>query len=119
MVFTFIGKIILANRELPYNDFHTDTTKATYGSYAVGENNRQPNADQTKLFVSKSTLIIATTTSHVKFNSAKGVVHTLIANNFYEFKSNIHSIHYAYVAEAGVIWIHCEGVLPQEARRAK
>lgn len=115
-IITFVNAVILANREYPMDDYETATTTAVYVGYTVGENNIHANGTQHKHFVSKSTLIFCTTNTYVKFNSSNNVIHTLLANTWFEFMHNIREIHYAYVASAGTIYIHCEGVLPQEAR---
>ena len=111
-----IKAIFSANRDYPYHDYHSATTKVTYQGYSVGENNIGKDGTQAKLFVSKSTLILATTNTYIKLNSSNNVVQTLLANNYYTFKSNVRQIFYAYVQEEGTIYIHVEGVLPDEAR---
>ena len=116
-IIAFVNMVSLSHRDWPYHDYHSDTTKATYQTYRVGENNRLGDGDQMKLFVSKSLLIMATTNTYIVFNSVNNVVHTILANTWYEFMSNIYAVHYAYVASEGTIYIHPEGVLPQEARR--
>ena len=116
-LFSFIGMVTLSHRDWPYHDFHSDTTTAAYQTYAVGENNMGGKGDQFKLFVSKSLLIFCTTNSLVIFNNVNNVVHTLLANTWYTFESNIYAVHYAWVTEAGTIYIIPEGVAPQEARR--
>jgi len=115
-IITFINAVTLANRDYPYHDFHTDTMKVTQEHFRVGENNRGRDGSQTKLFTSKSTLIIATTNAYVTFNSSNNVEDLLLANNFYEFKSNIRNIFYRYATEEGTIYIHVDGVLGDEAR---
>lgn len=112
----FVSVLINANRDFPYHDYETATTTATKVAYEVGENNRGLNAEQNKLFVSKSTLMYCTTNTYVNLNSPQNVDVLLIANNFYTFKSNIKSVFYRYVASEGIIYIWAEGVLPQEAR---
>jgi len=109
----------MANRDYPYHDYHSDTTTAIYQTYTVGEKNIDREGDQKKLFVSKSLLIMATTDTYVKFNHSGNVVKTLLANNWYEQKHNITRIMYAYVDEAGTIYIEPEGVLPNEQRDAE
>lgn len=116
-VITFIGMVSLAHRDYPFHDYASDTTTSVYQTYRVGENNRGKRGDQMKLFTSKSLLIFCTTNTYVKFNHANNVIQTLLANTWYEFMSNIYAVHYAYVADAGTIYLYPEGVLPQEARR--
>lgn len=108
--------VTLANRDYPYHDFHTATMAATHEHYSVGENNIGRDGTQAKHFVSKSTLILATTNAHVTFNSAENVEDLLLANNFYEFKHNIRNVFFRYATEEGTIYIHCDGVLGNEAR---
>ena len=114
---TFINAVILANRSYPYHDYETATTIATEVTYRVGENNQRGNADQNKLFVSKSTLIYCTTNTHIILNSSENVVQLLLANTWYEFLSDIYMIHYYYASAAGTIYILTEGTSPHEARR--
>lgn len=116
-IITFVNMVSLAHRDFPYHDYHTDTTEVTYQTYRVGENNYEASGDQHKLFVSKSLLVLATTAADLKFNHANNVEITILANNFYEFKSNIYQVHYKYDSEAGTIYLYPEGVLPQESRR--
>ena len=111
--------VILTNRDYPYHDYHSDTTTATYQTYTVGEKNIDREGDQKKLFISKSLLIMATTNTYIKLNHSGNVIITLLANNWYEFKSNIIRVMYAYVQEAGTIYIIPEGVLPDESRDAE
>lgn len=116
-VITFINMVTLANRSLPYHDYHSDTTTSTYQVHIVGENNQLGRGDQHKLFVSKSTLIFCTTQSYIKLNSAENVVQTLLANTWYEFLSDVSRVHYAYVSAEGTIYIYTEGIDPKEGRR--
>ena len=109
----------MANRDYPYHDYHSDTTTSTYQSYRVGEKNIDREGDQKKLFVSKSLLIMATTDTYIKLNHGGNVIITLLANNWYEFKSNITTVYYAYVSAEGTIYIIPEGVLPNEQRDAE
>lgn len=113
-----IKAIFTANRDYPYHDFETATLTAGYIHYRVGDNNIGLEGTQAKNFVSKSTLIMSTVNSYVRFNSNNNVIHTLVANNWYTFKSNITDVFYAYVQSEGTIYIYVEGVLPHEARSA-
>lgn len=113
---TFINMVTLANRDYPYHDSHSDTMTADYQAYIVGSNNIGGQGDQKKLFVSKSTLIDATTDANIRLNNSNNVIIPLRANNFYEFKSNIKVVYYEYDSEEGNIHIKCEGVLPEEQR---
>lgn len=118
-IITFLNIVTLANRDYPYHDFHSATTTSTYKPYYVGEKNLDASGDQHKLFISKSLLIMATTDTRVKFNHSDNVFLALLANNWYEFKSNIVSVFYRYATEAGTIYIYPEGVLPNEQRDAE
>lgn len=115
-VIKFMYALFLANRDYPYNDFKTATTTATGQLYRVGSQNMLVGGTQHKMFTSKSTLIYCTTNTYVRLNSAQNVAHLLLANVWYEFKSNIHLLVYYYASAEGTIYIHCEGVLPNEAR---
>jgi len=112
----FLSVIINANRDLNMHDYETATLTATYKPYSVGENNKDLHGDQSKLFVSKSTLIYSTVDADVKFNDMNSIEIDILAGNFYEFKSNIRKVFYKYSAEQGIIYIYCDGVLPEEAR---
>lgn len=113
----FIAICINANRDLPFFDYDlADTT--TNGVYVVGENNIQGVGDQKKHFVSKSTLLFASADTTVYFNSKNNVATTILADTYYEFKHNIHSIFWEESLEAESwlkIWV--EGVMYNEARR--
>lgn len=115
-IITFINAVILANRDYPYHDFHTNTMKATDLPYRVGEHNRAGDTTQSKLFTSKSTLIYATTQAIIKLNSAENVEQTLLATHYYEFLSNVQSVFYRYASQEGTIYIWTEGVLGNESR---
>jgi len=117
-IITFVNMVTLANRDYPYHDYETATMKATKQSYRVGENNRTGEGTQGKLFVSKSTLIYATQNAYININSSENVDQLILANNFYEFDSNIVSVDYRYVTIEGIIYIWVEGVLSSESRSA-
>lgn len=88
--------------------------------YAVGSNNITDRGDQKKLFTSKSTLIYSTLTCDVKFNNMNNVTIAILANTWYEFKSNIFQVFVDAVhtvAETHVIKLYFEGVMYDEARR--
>lgn len=112
----FLSVITLANRSYNMDDYHSDTTALTYQLYSVGENNRSAEGTQAKFFVAKSTLIYCTQDVYVRFNHTANVIHTLLATTYKEFDHDITIIEYAYVSEAGTIYIECEGVLPNEGR---
>lgn len=112
----FLGLIILANRSYNMDDYHTDTMTATYQAYNVGQNNLGGEGTQSKLFVSKSTLIYATQDADLRFNNARNVEHTLLAETYKEFKHDITTVFYKYDTVEGTIYIECEGVLAIEGR---
>lgn len=116
-IIAFINAVILANWDLPFEDYLDDSTLEVQQSYQVGKNNQLGRGDQHKLFVSKLTPIMCTTNTLIAFNSAENNEHLLLANTWYNFKINIYMIHYRYQTEAGTIYCHFGGVLPQEARR--
>lgn len=116
-ILKFVSLCFNANRDLPFHDYKTATLTATYKRYNVGENNQLGKGTQHKLFESKSTLILSTVNADIKLNSTENVEIDILANTYYEFKSNIHAIFYKYSASEGTIYIWTEGTLPQEARR--
>ena len=88
--------------------------------YVVGQDQLTGKGDQQKHFISKSTLLYSTIVCDVKFNSLGNVTVTLLANTWYEFMSNIHTIYvYDDSSDTGENWLkmYFEGVLPQEGRR--
>lgn len=117
-VIAFVNLVSLSHRDWPYNDFETAATATTYKRYPVGMNNANSHGDQTKLFVSKLSSIMVTTNSYVRFNHAGSQAHTLLANTWYNFQFNVHSVYYAAVQSAGTIYMHFGGTLPEEARSA-
>jgi len=88
--------------------------------YVVGQDQLTGKGDQQKHFISKSTLLFATINCSVKFNSLGNVTIAILANTWYEFKSNIHTV-YVYDDGSdltdGYLKMYFEGVLPQEGRR--
>lgn len=115
----FVPITLLSNRSLPFHDYETATTTATYKPYIVGENNQTGKGTQHKKFVSKSTLIYSTTAADIKLNSTENVEIDILAETYYEFKSDISAIFYKYSASEGTIYIWTEGVLAQEGRSAE
>lgn len=112
----FISLCISANRSLPFHDYETATMTATYKPYNVGENNQLGKGTQHKKFVSKSTLILATENADIKLNNSENIEIDILADTYYEFKSDISVIFYKYSAVEGTIYIWTEGVLAQEGR---
>ena len=90
----FIPLHIGANRSYPYHDYETATLTATYVRYNVGENNQKGNGSQSKLFVSKSTLIYATQDADIKLNNSENVEIDILSGILYNFESDISSIFY-------------------------
>ena len=113
---TFVNIVTLANRDYPYHDFHHVDEESTSSGYVVGSNNIAAHGSQRKLFVSKSTLIMATENSTIVFNHDSNVVITLLADTWYEFKSNIYHVFCACASQEFDIYLYFEGVLPQEQR---
>lgn len=118
-IWHIIRAVFTANRDFPYHDYETATLTATYVPYSVGENNKDKHGTQSKLFVSKSTLIYSTVEADVKFNDTNNVEIDILPNTWYEFLCNISQIFYKYSEEEGTIDIYCDGVLPQETRRSE
>lgn len=108
---------IMANRDYPYHDYHafSDTDEPTH--YVVGTDNKLSSGDQNKNFVSKSTLLYSDVACTVQFNNAENVVIDIIADTWYEFKSNIHTLIVVTIATDGTLYAYFEGDFPQEARR--
>lgn len=115
-IWHIIKAVFTANRDYPYHDYETATMTATYVLYSVGENNKDKHGSQSKLFVSKSTLIYVTQEADVKFNDTNNVEIDILPNTWYEFLCNISRIFYKYSDTEGTIYIYCDGVLPQETR---
>jgi hypothetical protein len=116
---TFINAVTLANRDYPYHDFHYVTSQSTENKYSVGENQLHGHGDQRKLFVSKSTLIYSTANTEVRFNNANNVTIAILANTWYEFKSNIYQVFYPTPEGEDMLYLYFEGVLSNEQRGAE
>jgi len=113
----FIAICTNANRDLPFHDYTVVESTTTSGVYVVGTNNINGTGDQKKTFVSKSTLFFSTAIIDIHLNSHNNVLITLLANTWYEFKSNIHSVFYDATQGAGVLKMYFEGIMFNEARR--
>lgn len=112
----FINLVFLANRDYPYFDYITIADTEEPKNYVVGSQNIGGGGDTRKLFVAKSTLIYCTANTYVRFNNTNNVDTLLLANTWYEFMHNIGSIYVRAIGTDGVVYIYCEGVLPQEQR---
>lgn len=118
-VITFINAVILANRDLPYHDYWDNDGWADTGSYVVGMNNLNAHGSQRKLFTSKSTLIFCTEDAVVWFNHSNNVNILILANTWYEFKSNIYQVFWNAITQGKYLYLYFEGVLPNESRSAE
>ena len=114
---TFVNMVTLANREYPYHDYTVFDANSTDDMYVVGQNQIDAHGNQSKRFVSKSTLIYSTGDAHVHFNDSKNVAVAILALTWYEFKSNIWQVFTDIPqGEDEFIKFYFEGVLPDEAR---
>lgn len=104
------------NREYPYHDCAHFDEADTVLFYFVGHNQANTRGNQKKLFVSKSTLILCTEATTVRFNNANNMAVPILANTWYEFKSNIHTVHTVAITQGEDLYLYFEGVLPEEAR---
>jgi hypothetical protein len=107
----------ITNHDFPYHDYKSFDDGDEPVLYQVGKSNQLGRGDQHKLFTSKSTLLIATATTTVRFNSTENVTITLIADVPYTFYSNIHTLYVVTIGTDGVLYAYFEGVHPKEARR--
>lgn len=114
---TFLNMVTLANRDLPYHDFHGFDSSSTSDTYVVGQNQIDAHGNQSKRFVSKSTLVYATCNTFIRFNDSKNVLIPILATTWYEFKTNIWQVFVDLdFGEDDSIAFYFEGVLPNEAR---
>jgi hypothetical protein len=118
---TFINAVTLANRDYPYHDYKHVDEDCTDTKYMVGANQLHGHGDQRKPFVSKSTLIFATENVTVYLNSINNVAIDILADTWYEFKSNIYQVFWIYSGQAETwdIYFYFEGVLSNEQRGAE
>lgn len=105
------------NHDFPYHDYKLFEDADEPTVYQVGTDNQTGRGTQHKKFVSKSTLLIATATTTIRFNSAENVLSTLIANVPYTFYSNIYALHVVAIGAGGALYAYFEGVLPEDAGR--
>lgn len=113
----FIAICTNANRDLPFHDYKFVERTADTGMYVVGSDNINGLGDQKKVFVSKSSLFFSTADLVIHLNSHNNVAITILANTYYEFKSNIHSVFWDATQGAGIFKMWFEGVMYHEARR--
>jgi hypothetical protein len=115
-VWQFIRLVLSANHDYPYHDYHHADAQTTIGWYVVGSNQIDAHGSQHKLFVSKSTVIYSTELTHVHFNDSRNVAVAILANQWYEFKSNIAAVYFPIPGADKDLYLYFEGVLPEEAR---
>lgn len=114
----FMGLITLTNRDLPYHDFATYDDGEEPTTYRVGTNNRGAQGDQTKFFVSKSTMVLSDVACTIRFNHSANQLIQIRANTQYEFFSNIERVFIVTIGTDGYIDFGFEGVLSEECRDA-
>jgi hypothetical protein len=113
----FIPETRNMNRDYPFYDCKVEEITTAVSSYAVGHNQVNAHGDQRKKFVSKSTLVYCTEDAYLIFNNSKNVANYILANTWYEFKSNVYEVFYCTVqAQSAVIKLYFEGTMPAEAR---
>lgn len=105
------------NHDFPYHDYKLFEDGDEPTVYQVGTDNQTGAGTQHKKFVSKSTLLIATGVTRVRFNSAENVLLTLLTNVPYTFYSNIYALVVVEIAEGENLYAYFEGVLPKDAGR--
>ena len=112
----FTGETSNVNRDMPCHDYHLVNAQSTDTCYIVGDNQVAAHGDQRKRFVSKSTLIFSTADCTVKFNNSNNVAVAILADTWYEFKSNIYQVYYSIPEGENFLKLYFEGCLPQESR---
>jgi len=115
-VIQFINLIGLANYDYPLHDYYAFADGAEPTAYQVGKSNMASGGDQKKLFTSKSTLLFSDVVCTVRFNNANNVLITLLANTWYEFYQNIHTLIVVTIATNGTLYAYFEGTKPEECR---
>lgn len=115
-IVTFVNATINANRDYPLHDYHKFTDGDEPTAYQVGKDNMKSGGDQKKLFTSKSTLLFATAACAIRLNNANNVAQNILANTWYEFYQNIHTLIVDTIATGGILYAYFEGTLPEEAR---
>jgi hypothetical protein len=116
---TFVNAVTLANRDYPYHDYYDNDEYEDKGKYTVGENQLHGHGDQRKYFVSKSTLVYCTDIATIHFNNANNVPIVILANTWYEFKSNIYQVFWNAIDQGKYLYLYFEGVLSNEQRGAE
>ena len=115
-VIQFINLVGLANYDYPLHDYHAFADGAEPTAYQVGKSNMASGGDQKKLFTSKSTLLFSDVVCTVRFNNANNVLITLLANTWYEFYQNIHTLIVVAIGSDGTLYAYFEGTKPEECR---
>jgi len=115
-IISFVHLVSLANKDYPYFDYKTYADTEEPEMYNVGKDSITGESTQHKLFVSKSTLIIADVDCTIQFNNTNNVVVDIIADILFTFKHNIHAVNVLTIGAGGNIYMYFEGVLPNEAR---
>lgn len=115
----FVKVVLSANREYPFHDYESVGDGSEPVAYRVGQNQVDLHGDQTKHFVAKSTLVYSDVACTIRFNHTNNVAIAILANTWYEFKSNVTYVYVSAIGAQGTIYMYFEGVLPQEARDAE
>jgi len=115
-IIRFVNLVVNANRDYPLHDYHAFTDGDEPTAYVVGTDNKASAGDQKKLFTSKSTLLFATQTVTLRFNNSNNVTQTILANTWYEFYQNIHTLIVVTIGDQGILYVYFEGTLPEECR---
>jgi len=115
-VLSFINAVINANRDIPMHDYHMFADGDEPCSFAVGSGNMSSGGDQKKLFTSKSTVLYATENSTVRFNNNNNVAIAILANTWYEFYQNVHTLIVTAIGTQGYLYAYFEGAMPEESR---
>jgi len=112
----FVNLVVNANRDYPLHDYHKFVDTDEPIAYTVGTDNLTNGGDQKKRFTSKSTLLFATQACTVRFNNSNNVTQDILANTWYEFYQNIHTLIVVTIGSQGILYAYFEGTLPEEAR---
>lgn len=115
-IIKFVNFCTLVNRDIPLHDYKAFEDGDEPTKHVVGSSNMANASDQKKLFTSKSTLLFATGECTVRFNNANNVAVTILANTWYEFYQNVHTLIVDAIASQAVLHCYFEGTLPEECR---
>lgn len=115
-IIQFINLLVNSNRDIPLHDYHAFADGAEPCAYTVGTDNLTNGGDQKKRFTSKSTLLFSDVACTVRFNNSNNVLITILANTWYEFYQNIHTLIVVSIASNGTLYAYFEGTLPEECR---